>query len=212
MNAVRTGLGFVFLLSAACSDDAAGTAGTGGSGGAGTTATTKTSTIQTVGTGTTKTSSVGTGGEGGGQGGAGGGEGGASQCEVVCDKLENECLLGDVCGPAMGQLFDCSEPEQDECTLACLETHTCGEIQTFAATQQGASMRACTGQCNNALFCKSCVADPNFPNNCTAELGVCANDPACGGWPGCVNNCDTPACFDACDAQYMGASLTALYA
>jgi hypothetical protein len=111
----------------------------------------------------------------------------------------------------MGQLFDCTEPEQDECTLACLETHTCSEIQTFAATQTGASMRACTGQCNNALFCKSCVADTNFPNNCTAELGVCANDPACGGWLGCVNACDTPACFDACDAQYMGASLTALY-
>ncbi len=213
MNRTIIGLLTLGSLAIACGDDPAGSGGAGGAGGS----TTQTSTIQAVGTGTTKSTSTstststGVGGEGG-EGGAGG-QGGMSVCEAACDKLENECQLGELCGPPMqGYPFTCEPPSQSDCMFQCIEDHTCSEISNFFASLTGASMRACVGACDGAALCKQCISDANFAGNCTPELGVCAGDPVCTDWAGCAANCADAACFDACDTMHpAGAPLEGLY-
>jgi hypothetical protein len=200
----------------ACSDGAGDSpAPNGGNGGTGATD----STIQTVGSG----AMGGMGGDGSGaaagsgNGGDGaGGEGGAGEptCEDMCDRLENECQQPTLCGPPnQGYLFSCEDPANKVCLLECFDDHSCGEISAFLSNASAPSMKACVGQCDNALICKQCIVDPGFPNNCVPEATACADDAACNAWVGCAAGCSDAACFDACDTAHPGgAPLDTLYA
>lgn len=140
----------------------------------------------------------------------GAGQGGAQTltgCEQTCQNVE--ACFGASCAQAG---IDCSDP-QAQCFGDCLKDASCQELGAFAQGQPlPPNMQACLQGCQGGMGgagqggagggmqqgCGQCV----FQNNC---LAPCMNQPACQGWGQCVFQCDTPACYSDCNAQFPDA-------
>jgi hypothetical protein len=167
---------------------------------------------------------AGMGGAAGDGGGGAGGVGGASipwpeLCNAACDKLDATCGTG-----KCKTFYDCSSPTvpQDPlpCMAACIvaESATCDELTKFfgvgVAPEPPSELVRCVAACPGTAGanasphngCKTCTALA-----CDAELSACDNDPSCAAWRSCVATCQTPACFNDCDAMHPNGPSADIY-
>jgi hypothetical protein len=109
--------------------------------------------------------------------------------------------------------------EDQACYDACTGQYPGGDVTALAwfgnsgciGTKCGTQCGMDAGDCGPGGYqptpCGECLG-----TKCVAECEACLADPACNGWLSCVinNDCETQACYDACDAQYPGGQAPAL--